>query len=332
MATTLPIRAALIGAGPMGINIYKLSLERQDIFISHVIDIDTSLHGKDMGEHSGLAATGVLISGSYMEMEKVEVAVLATVSDLPRIGPQLLGLIDAGFPVVSTCEELFYSWESDREWSEKIDRAAKDKGVAVLGTGVNPGFLMDALPSMFTALCNHVDRIEVRRYQDAQFRRIPFQKKIGAGLSLQEFERKKDDGSLRHVGLTESMQFIAGQLGWKLDSVEDKIEPVIAHRNFQTAALSIMSGNASGIRQTGIGKVNGQEKIKLSFQATVGEEESYDEVEIFGVPHIRTRIMQGIHGDIATCAIILNACKSILKANPGLRTMADIPMITSVGT
>jgi hypothetical protein len=331
MTTPLPIRAMLIGAGPMGINIYKLSLKRKDILITQVVDINPALQGKDMGQHAELDATGVIINDRYDQLTDVQVAILATVSDLQGISPQLIGLIDLGLPVVSTCEELFFPWENDHELSASIDLAAREKGVAVLGTGVNPGFLMDALPTMFTALCNEVERIEVRRYQDAQFRRVPFQKKIGAGLSLEEFERRKEDGSLRHVGLTESMYFIARQLGWKLDSTADNVEPVIALRNIEISALNIVSGQASGVRQTGIGMVNGEEKIKLTFQATVGEPESYDEIEIFGTPHIRSRIMKGIHGDIATCAIILNACKSILKASPGLRTMADIPLISSTG-
>jgi 4-hydroxy-tetrahydrodipicolinate reductase len=226
---------------------------------------------------------------------------------------------------------MFYPWDNSKEWSETIDRAAKDKKVAVLGTGVNPGFLMDALPSMLTGVCNQVERVEVRRYQNAQFRRIPFQKKIGAGLSLEEFEKRKNEGSLRHVGLTESMYFLASQLGWTLDKTEDKIEPVIADRMIQTEAMTLISGQAAGVRQIGKGWVDGVEKIKLTFQASVGEPDSYDEIEIFGTPHIRSRIMGGVHGDIATCSIILNACRSILKATPGLRTMADIPMITSVG-
>jgi 4-hydroxy-tetrahydrodipicolinate reductase len=226
---------------------------------------------------------------------------------------------------------MFYPWDNSKEWSETIDRAATDKKVAVLGTGVNPGFLMDALPSMLTGVCNQVERIEVRRYQNAQFRRIPFQKKIGAGLSLEEFEKRKNEGSLRHVGLTESMHFLASQLGWTLDKTEDKIEPVIADRMIQTEAMTLISGQAAGVRQIGKGWVDGVEKIKLTFQASVGEPDSYDEIEIFGTPHIRSRIMGGVHGDIATCSIILNACRSILKASPGLRTMADIPMITSVG-
>ncbi len=331
MSTHLPIHVALIGAGPLGINIYKYALMRRDIIITHVIDIDPTLTGQDMGLHAGEEATGIIITERLEPSDRVEVAILATVSDLPRIGPQLLSLIEAGLPVVSTCEELFYPWESSRDWSATIDRAALDKGVAVLGTGVNPGFLMDTLPAMLTGVCNKVEKIEVRRYQDAQFRRIPFQKKIGAGLDFAEFERKKQDGSLRHVGLTESMHFIANQMGWTLEKTDDKIEPVIADRTIQSTALTIISGQAAGIRQTGRGWVDGEERIKLTFQASVGEADSYDEVEIFGVPHIRSRIMGGVHGDIATCSIVLNACRSILKANPGLRTMADIPMISCTG-
>lgn len=331
MATQLPLHAALIGAGPLGINIYRHALKRQDIIISQVIDIDPSLKGKDMGVHAGLEATGVIIAEALGTESKADVAILATVSDLPRIGPQLLSLINAGLSVVSTCEELFYPFDSSAEWSQTIDLAAKDKGVAVLGTGVNPGFLMDALPAMLTGVCNQVERVEVRRYQDAQFRRIPFQKKIGAGLTYDEFERRKNEGTLRHVGLSESMHFIARQLAWTLEKTEDRIEPVIADRTIQSEAMTIISGQVAGVRQTGIGWVKGEERIKLSFQASVGEPDSYDEIEIFGTPHIRSRIMKGVHGDIAACAIILNACKSILKATPGLRTMADIPMITSVG-
>jgi 4-hydroxy-tetrahydrodipicolinate reductase len=326
------IRAVLIGAGPLGINIYKQALKRSDIRITHVVDIEPSLSGKDMGNHIGQDPNGIQITEKLPEDHQAQVAILATVSDLPRIGPQLLMLIEAGLPVVTTCEEMFFPWDNSKEWSETIDRAAKDKNVAVLGTGVNPGFLMDALPSMLTGVCASVDKVEVRRYQDAQFRRIPFQKKIGAGLSYEEFEKRRIEGSLRHVGLAESMHFIAHQLGWKLDRTEDKAEPVVAERNIETESLKIVSGQMAGIRQTGTGYVDGKERIKLIFEAYVAAPESYDEIEIFGTPHIRSRIIGGVHGDVATCAIILNACRAILKANPGLRTMADMPMITSVGT
>lgn len=331
MSLQSPIRTLLVGAGPLGINIYNYALQRSDFIISHVYDIDPALTGRDMGLHAGMTATDVTITDTIEGIEGIDVAILATVSDMARIAPQVIALIDHGWPVVSTCEEMFFPLATAPGLSASIDAAARTKGVSVLATGVNPGFLMDALPAMLTGVCLHVDRVEVRRYQDAQYRRIPFQRKIGAGLSLEEFDLKKADGSLRHVGLTESMQFIAYQLGWSIERTEDKIEPVIAERFIETDAMTIPQGHAAGVRQVGRAWVDGEEKIRLSFQASVGEDDSYDEIEIFGVPHIRSRILGGVHGDIATCSIILNACHSVLRAVPGLHTMADVPMITSMG-
>ena len=241
-----------------------------------------------------------------------------------RITPLVEKVVSLGIPVVTTCEELLHPWETAPVLAQGIDSAAMEAGVAVLATGVNPGFLMDSLPAFLTSVCSHVDRIEVDRYQDASKRRIPFQRKIGAGLSIDEFESRKEEGSLRHVGLTESMDFIAAQLGWKLDRREDVISPVVAESVFQVAGKEFPAGIATGVRQVGSGYIGETEKIRLVFQAAVGEPESYDEVRIHGEPNITSRIAGGVHGDIATCAIVLNAIKTVLKARPGLRTMADV--------
>ena len=187
---------------------------------------------------------------------------------------------------------------------------------------------MDSLPAFLTAVSRSVDKVEVLRYQDAQHRRIPFQKKIGAGLTLEEFAARKAAGTLRHVGLTESMQFIAAQLGWKLDSTQDVLSPVIASETVSTPGMTIPAGYATGVRQVGSGFINGAEKIRLVFQAAVGEPESYDEVRISGTPDVTSRIQGGVNGDIATCAITLNAIPSVLGAAPGLRTMADVPLVS----
>ena len=153
-------------------------------------------------------------------------------------------------------------------------------------------------------------------------------KKIGAGSSLQEFEERKQAGTLRHVGLTESMQMIASNLGWKLDHTEDIINPVFAEEDFETPHLEIQKGQITGVCQIGRAYSEDQLKISMIFQATVGEKESYDEIIIKGTPNIRSKIAGGINGDIATCAIVVNCCKGILSAQPGLRTMTDIPVVS----
>ena len=325
------IKIVHIGMGPLGRKIYLDALKREHLDIVGVVDMAPDLIGVDMGALTGGADNGQKISGSVDEAlhtSTADVAVVTTVSDMARITPLILDLVRRGIPVVSTCEELSYPWDESAELSERIDEAARKHGVAVLGTGVNPGFLMDTLPAQLTAVCHHVEKIEVRRFQNAAFRRIPFQKKIGAGLTLAQFAQKKDQGTLRHVGLTESMEFIASRLGWKLDHTEDVISPVVADDQIVTDGLTVEPGQAAGVRQEGRGFVNGVEKVTLIFQAAVGEAESYDEVLISGRPDIHSRITGGVHGDIATSAITLNAVASILEAKPGLRIMADVPMVS----
>ena len=325
------IKIIHMGLGPLGKKMYQYALERSSIKVVGAVDVNPSIVGQDLGLFCDRPKASIPISGSLEEVlaqTGADLVVLTTVSDMARIAPQIEGIVKHGLAVVTTCEELSYPYHTAPALAEQMDRIAKEHGVAVLGTGINPGFLMDALPAFISGICQKVDKIEVNRFQDAQYRRIPFQQKIGAGMDLDAYEKKKQSGTLRHVGLTESLHFVAGQLGWKLDHTEDVLSPVIAKEKIETKDLTILPGQASGVNQIGNGYMNGEVKVKLTFQAAVGEPESYDEVIITGEPNIRSRIPGGVNGDIGTCAITLNAIHSVLKANPGLRTMSDVPMVS----
>ncbi|MBP9077182.1 MAG: hypothetical protein KBG02_10005 [Haliscomenobacter sp.] len=326
-----PIRILQIGLGPLGRKTAQFIRERKNVVTVGAVDKDPALIGKDFGALCEVDVEGVTVSGSVAEAlakQPADAVILTTVSDMARITPQILEILEEGLPVVSTCEELCYPWETAPALAHQIDTMAKAKGVAVAGTGVNPGFLMDTLPGMLTGVCQKVDFVQVNRFQDAQFRRIPFQVKIGAGLSLDAFDAKKRDGALRHVGLTESLHFIARCVGWKLDRTEDLISPVVADRDVKTLAMDIPKGHALGVRQEGNGYVGGEVKIKLVFQAAIGEPESYDEVVIHGKPNLLSKIAGGVNGDVATCAIAINAVGAVLRATPGLKTMRDLPLVT----
>lgn len=322
------IRIVQIGLGPLGRKTYQFIKERTGVRTVAAVDKDEALAGVDLGELVNGTPSGILIRSTLAEAladAEADVAVLTTVSDMARITPQILEILEAGLPVVSTCEELSFPWENAPDLARQLDERARASGVAILGTGVNPGFLMDTLPVVLSGVCERVDYVEVRRFQDARFRRLPFQKKIGAGLSLKEFECRRQEGTLRHVGLTESMQFIAHRLGWRLDQTEDVIEPVVAEENMSTPDLDIKKGHAKGVRQTGNAYIDGRVKIKLVFQATIGESESYDEIVIKGKPDVHSKILGGVNGDVATCAITINTIPQVLRSSPGLKTMGDIP-------
>lgn len=322
-----------VGLGPLGLKISKYINDKESIESIAAVDINPELLNKDLGGLAGLGNNGVQIKNSLDTVEnlsEVDVVVLTTSSSLKAISKQISPILDLGIPIVSTCEELTYPWDTDREIADDIDKKAIENDVAVVSTGVNPGFLMDTLPAMLTGVCKSVKSISVNRIQDAQTRRLPFQKKIGAGLSLVEFEERKSAGTLRHVGLTESMQFIADAVGWELDHTEDVITPVVTQQDVKTKDLDIPEGNAIGVRQEGRAYFKGEERIKLIFEAAVGTGVSYDEVNIVGEPNICSRIEGGVHGDVATCSIVLNAIPNIINATPGLKTMKDLPIVSII--
>ncbi len=321
-----------IGVGPIGQKVVNYLLEREGMEVVAAVDPAPDKSGKDLGEVCGLdKPLGIIVSPNLadaMKTSKPDVAVLCTTSSMEKVVSQIEEIISHGLHVVSTCEELSYPWDTQPGLSKQLDKTARQAGVAVLGTGVNPGFLMDFLPLAMTAVCRKVESIKVSRIQDASVRRIPFQQKIGAGLTLEEFEAKKQTGTLRHVGLTESMQMIAARMGWKLDRTEDILTPVVAEREITTGYVPIKPGMAAGVRQIGKGYVGGAVLITLEFVAAVGQADPADTVEITGDPPIKSVIGGGVNGDVATCAITVNAIKSIVTAQPGLRTMSDIAPVT----
>jgi 2,4-diaminopentanoate dehydrogenase len=324
-----PLRILQCGLGPLGIMLLRHLAARRGFELAGLVDNAPQLAGKflaDVAEIPGIK--NLPIHASIQEAVREtnpDVCIIMTVSDLVRIEAQITEAISAGVHVVSTCEELSHPWVRDAAMAERLDQLARKHGRCILGTGVNPGFLMDFLPVTLTGLCHRVDSILVERYQNASARRLPFQEKIGAGLSLAEFEKKHQEGKLRHVGLEESLHFIASELGWKLDRAEDVLEPVLATNEIQTAHFKVPVGNAIGVRQTGSGFRDGRKVIELVFHAALELSDPRDRIVIEGEPRIDSTIAGGVQGDIATCSITLNACRRIGNASPGLQHMSSLP-------
>jgi 2,4-diaminopentanoate dehydrogenase len=261
-----------------------------------------------------------------LKSAKPDVVILCTSSSIKTVMPQIETIVKAKIPIVSTTEELAYPGYTHIRQARQIHAWAKAAKVAVLGTGVNPGFAMDALPIALTAVCERVERVTVLRVQDARIRRLPFQQKIGAGLTTEQFQKKVRDGSVRHVGLTESIAMIADALGWTLDRISDEIEPKLAKVTISSEFLAVDPGYVCGIIQDGIGYRKGEPAIRLHLEAFLGAPESYDAIDIEGSPRISQKISGGIHGDIATASIVVNSVPKVLAAPPGLHTMRTLAL------
>lgn len=320
----------MYGLGPIGASVARQLATRKGFQIVGAVDIDHAKVGLDLGEVIGLGKKmRIRITNDpvgAIKAGKPDVAVLCTSSSLKKVMPQIETVLKKKVAIVSTTEELSYPVGKNRALAKKIDALAKKAKVAVVGTGVNPGFAMDALPITLTGICERVDSIRVDRIQDARSRRLPFQQKIGSGLTREQFAQKVKDGSVRHVGLAESVTMIADAMGWKLDKVTDEIQPKIAEQAVESDLIAVDPGYVCGIIQDGIGYVKGKPVITLHMEAYLGAPDSYDAVTIDGHPRVTSKVSGGLHGDIATASITVNSIPKILRVTPGLRTMADMPV------
>jgi len=330
-----PVRVLHFGLGPIGAAVVRQCAARRGFRIVGAVDIDPAKAGKDLGEVAGVGRTlKVKVSDDAkkaIKSSKPDVVVLCTQSSLKKVLPQVEAILKLKVPIVSTTEELAYPTKGNMKYARAIHEMAKKAKVAVLGTGVNPGFTMDALPITLTGVCERVESIRVDRVQDARVRRLPFQQKIGAGLTREQFQKKVDDGSVRHVGLAESISMIGDAMGWKLDRITDEIQPKIATETVASEFLAVDPGYVCGIVQDGIGYRDGQPVITLHMEAYLGAPESFDAVEVAGSPALKMKIAGGVHGDVATASITVNSIPKILEVAPGLHTMRDMPIPSYFG-
>jgi hypothetical protein len=313
------LRVVHYGLGPIGLGVARVLLERPRVRVVGAVDASPDLQGRDLGELLDREPVGVTVVGTLEAVPRAEVVVHATQSRLVQVESQILELVSRGAHVVSTCEELSYPWFHHKAAAERIHEAAQAAGVAVTALGVNPGFVMDLLPVILSAPCRTVRRVSVERRVDVRARRLPLQRKVGVGMTEEEFQAGVQAGVVGHVGLGESVAMIAAGLGWTLEAIVDQVRPVVR------------DGRVEGLRQSASGIVDGQERVRLDLTMALDLEDPTDRVRIEGDPSFVSEIPGGLHGDVATCALVANALPLVRAAPPGLRTVLELPPLRFSG-
>lgn len=323
------IRVVQYGVGPIGASVVRLMRQKSALEIVGAIDSDPAKVGRDLGEvaeaHDAPWGIAVSADAEGTLSGQVDVVMHCTSSYLKDVAAQLLACIEAGCCVVSTCEELAYPFRKHPELSAKLDAAAKEEGVALVGTGVNPGFVMDKLVLTLAAVAQRVDSARSVRIVDASKRRLPLQKKIGAGMTPEKFREQVAAGVIKHHGLPESVAMVGDALGFQLDQITETIEPVIAEQHVKTQFLEVQEGQVAGVHQVARGTSGAAEKVFMELKMYVGAKDPADTVTLTGEPNISLTVPGGTHGDIATAAVAVNAIPTILAAAAGLRTGRDLP-------
>ena len=326
------VRVVQWGLGAMGCGITRLLMEREGVELVGAI---SHQDGQDVGEAAGLGRKlGIIVHEdpkSVLDHVKADVLLLATHTFIRDIYPQIMAAVEKKMNVISTAEELFYPHVRFPEETRKMDKAAKAKGVSILGTGINPGFVLDTLILALTGPCLRVKSIYASRVNDLSPFGTTCMKWQGVGITQEEFKAGLKDGSVvGHVGFTESITMIADCLGWKLDKIEEVKVPVVSNVVRETPFIKVQPGQTAGSNQIGYGFVKGKRVITLEHPQQVRPElegvQVKDKIIIEGEPAIHLEIIPEIAGGSGTIGMLVNMIPHVLAARPGVVTMKDLPI------
>ncbi len=318
---TTKIKLAQFGLGPIGMESLKLAAEKPWAEIVAAVDIDP--------QKVGQTVAGARVFGTFDELwqhGQPDVVLHTAGSKVADALRQIEPMARRGVSVVSSCEELLFPKLRAPEAAAALDQLCRSTGARVLGTGVNPGFVMDVLPVCLTGVSRRVERIVGERVVNAATRRQPLQKKIGSGLDPEEFRRLFREGKAGHAGFRESVALIAHALGWELSEVVETCEPVVADHDIHTQFFNVPKGMTCGLHQRAAGRCDGRARIELDLKMYLDAPDPHDRVVIEGEPPLDVVVRGGIAGDHATVAALLNAVPRILKAPPGVRLMTDLAL------
>jgi 2,4-diaminopentanoate dehydrogenase len=318
----------IMGLGFIGQEIARAAARSEELEVIGAVDSAPHLAGKKLSDLIREPTAAFVIQPTLAQaMGRRQMAVLlhATGSRLPQVTDQILEALSLGMHVVSTCEELAFPWFHHPALAERIEKAAARAQRSVIGTGVNPGFVMDRLVATLGQVCGPVRHVKVSRVVDARTRRPALQRKIGAGLTEDEFFKLVDSEDLGHVGLVESAALCALGLGLDCDDFEEELVPVFAEEDIAGAAFPVKKGRVAGLHQVATGLSDGQERVRLELTIAVGADDPHDLIEIESEPMVKLKIEGGIQGDRATANMMVNAAPRMTAAEPGLLTVLELP-------
>lgn len=331
------IKIVLWGFGAMGRGMAEMLLEKKGVEITGVCDLYPKFVGTSIFNHLEVKENNhkdVIITNdidSLLDKDNCDLVLLATDSFTKKAFPKMEKILKKGINVISTAEEMAYPQAQEPELADKLDKIARDNGVTILGTGINPGFIMDLLVVALTGVMKSVDHIEAKRVNSLSPFGPAVMEEQGVGITLDTFNKGVADKSLAgHVGFAESVGMIASALGVKLDGFEQQMKPIVTTVDRKSKYGEALKGNVAGVNMTGQGLINGETFIDMIHPQQIEPEmegtHTGDYITIKGVPEVNMAITPEIDGGIGTIAMCVNMIPHVINARPGLKTMIDLPV------
>ena len=325
------IKVIQFGLGPIGIESLKLAAEQSWLEVTGGVDIDPAKIGQNLAELTGVAAlVGARVFPSldalFATVGQPDVVLHTAGSSAAATFAQMKSALELGVSVASTCEELIFPALKTPELAADYDRLCAHSGARIVGTGVNPGFVMDLLPICLTGVSREVNSIYVERVVNASTRRQPLQAKIGSGQNPADFRATFAAGKAGHAGFQQSVALLAHALGWQLDEIRETCEPVVATSRVVTKFFDVAPGQSLGIHQKCVGLAAGETKIKLDLQMYLDAPLPHDAIVVKGRPDLNLVLNGGVAGDDATVAALINIVPRLLAGVPGVRLMTELAL------
>lgn len=333
------LKVAVLGTGQMGSGIIRLLMRKQGIELVGVYGRRADRAGVDVGEAIGLGQKmGVALAADLSGMlssAKPDVVIQATCSKVEQAADEIKTVVQSGANVISIAEEMAFPSYEAPGLSRQIHQLALENQVTVVGTGINPGFVLDLLVITLTGVCYSVESITARRINDLS----PYGPSVlttqGVGITPEAFKKGVEDGSVvGHFGFTESISMIATALGWKIDKIEQTREPIVSKVHRETPFVKIEPGLTAGCTHTAKGYMDGKPVIHLIHPQQVHpyleNVQTGDYIEIKGEPDVNFSSGPEIPGGIGTIALAVNMIPNVVCGLPGLKTMAELPVPAAI--
>ena len=262
-----------------------------------------------------------------------DVVVIATTSFLEQVAPDIRLALENGSNVLTTAEEAAFPWAAHGELASDLDALARQRGVSILGGGVNPGYAFDALVLTATGACWDVASIQVERVVNLSGFSEAILSRLGIGYELEEFEQLvKSGGVTGHIGFPQSMNVVAGGLGVRIERIDRVIEPLVGERLYERPHGSTDPGLTAGFRQHYTAVVDDEPWFNALFTGHLDPADiglaPRDSITVGGSTPVHMEIVPGLNPQLASVALVANSLRRLVAARPGWVSVADLPPAT----
>ena len=260
-----------------------------------------------------------------------DIVILCTDSFTKEAFPRMKFILEQGINCITSAEEMAYPAAQSPELAEELDKIAKANGVSILGTGINPGHIMDMLVLVMTGCMTDVEHILSRRVNSLSPFGPVVMEEQGIGISVEEFlERKANHTMSGHVGFAESVGMMAEGMGLEVAEFAQDMNPITTDVDRKSPYGFAAAGSCAGVSMTAEAKLSNGIPVHMDHPQQIEPEQvgvqTGDYVIIKGAPNVNLVNSPEIEGGLGTIAMCVNMIPMVINAEAGLKTMIDLPI------